>query len=399
MHTKKKVILVVSLVLVAVLIWGIYAFVECTKTNERISRIIENPITEDTLETLNYIDQQLSNVSFWGNLFIPLIDEYKNYSAANDQFIQKEAEEISAKISALTPCSSIASEDDYNAMCDQLNSIQQDEASAFGMRVIELVPNYDDYLQYRQDYYTLAETYKQDCTFCGGRGRVKCTSCNGKGSKPVTWYEHGDWGETSYSNYSCTSCDGAGKTDCNFCNYGSVYIFNNSPVGLPMQEVDALPESTITMEEVLLSYLNGDVPSQRYDFIKETSHTLPLLTHEELVSVFAGNYLLEAGIDNFNVPEDLYCYFFETGDSDTTCNLTCLGKRNFAFGGLAYSEGIVKNLRYEIKDGLMCRNNGYDFEIREAMPGYYFAHKEGSKNPMYLYILCDENGEPLHPCS
>lgn len=40
----------------------------------------------------------------------------------------------------------------------------------------------------------------------------KCSYCNGAGKNVVTWYEHGDWGEKSYSSYTCKYCDGAGKT-------------------------------------------------------------------------------------------------------------------------------------------------------------------------------------------
>lgn len=43
----------------------------------------------------------------------------------------------------------------------------------------------------------------------GGGGT--CSSCNGTGKKLVTWYSHGDWGETSYSSYDCPSCGGDGR--------------------------------------------------------------------------------------------------------------------------------------------------------------------------------------------
>lgn len=44
-----------------------------------------------------------------------------------------------------------------------------------------------------------------------GGGGNKCSSCNGTGKKLVTWYSHGDWGETSYSSYACPACGGDGR--------------------------------------------------------------------------------------------------------------------------------------------------------------------------------------------
>lgn len=40
---------------------------------------------------------------------------------------------------------------------------------------------------------------------------TKCSSCNGTGKKVVTWYEHGNWGDTSYSSYDCPDCGGDGR--------------------------------------------------------------------------------------------------------------------------------------------------------------------------------------------
>lgn len=40
----------------------------------------------------------------------------------------------------------------------------------------------------------------------------KCSYCNGAGKNVVTWYEHGDWGEKSYSSYTCKYCGGSGSS-------------------------------------------------------------------------------------------------------------------------------------------------------------------------------------------
>ena len=87
--------------------------------------------------------------------------------------------------------------------------------------------NYSKLEAYERDFEQLRDTYWVSCSGCGGDGDVSCSYCYGQGKNLVTWYEYGDWGETSYSTYDCNYCNGSGKKSCNICSgRGGNFIYH-----------------------------------------------------------------------------------------------------------------------------------------------------------------------------
>lgn len=66
------------------------------------------------------------------------------------------------------------------------------------------VTNYDTLSQIDDDFEDRKELFSTS-------SRHKCGYCGGNGKNVITWYEHGDWGEKSYSSYSCKYCGGTGE--------------------------------------------------------------------------------------------------------------------------------------------------------------------------------------------
>lgn len=139
---------------------------------------------------------------------------------------KKRAEEIVAEIAALKEVNTITSKAGLEAYENKLASIETIIDSE-SISVQHFISNKDRIEQLYDDLYTFKKEHikKVDCNYCHGDGGSKCDYCNGRGECLVTWYEHGDWGETSYTTYDCTRCNGSGRIECGYCHGGVIEIF------------------------------------------------------------------------------------------------------------------------------------------------------------------------------
>jgi len=226
---KEKVISVVICVLVLMLGFAGYlmvnSYIHSLDLNVRLESFVQQPINQETSGEIVRYEAQIGKTQPFASLFVKHLDAFEQVKADNEKYISDCAAELTAKIDALETVTAIASQEDYNTISAGIAAIELNEATEFGKQVRKQVSNYEAFEQYREDFHNLVETYKVNCSSCGGSGRRKCSSCGGSGKKSVTFYSYGDWGEASYSSYECTSCNGRGRVDCGSCSGGYYYRF------------------------------------------------------------------------------------------------------------------------------------------------------------------------------
>ena len=394
---KKKTIAILAAGLAAALFlaWGIVSFVQCRSINNQMDRVLSRDVDENTEEYVQRLDEGIAKVSFWGKLFIPKLDNYEELRKANDAYVTAFAAELTAGIAALEPCTSIATEEEYHALSSQISTMRLDTDTVFGQRVKELVPNYEELLEYEQAFLDLVETYRYECTICSGSGRVKCSYCNGKGSQVVTWYEFGDWGEKSYSSTDCTYCS-SGKKDCTVCGGdGSSYMFYDKTGEAPVIPGEEAETVQYNMEDLLDNYFRFVEDPLRHDYLKEIKDKLQPLSQEELEALLGEQlWLYEANTYDTSVSDLILYTVTRTGDG--TYHMECVGEWSPEQQKIVHSihTGFQKDI--EVKDGYLLPGGG-EYELREAEPGYYFYWKKNAATPTWIYILCDEEGTPLYP--
>ncbi len=229
---KKKIAATIVAFSVAVIIipavalsgYGIY---DAQFVNNKADRLAEEPVDEEIFEKIAEFDEYYEEQGFITRIFYTKEDTVAKVKADAELILIDRAEEISAGISALEPQTKITSVEQYNGICDKLDSLKLSETDEFEKRVRERVENYDEFEKYSADFETLCNKYKvtKTCGSCRGRGRYSCSTCNGSGKCSVTWYEHGDWGEKSYSSYTCTKCNGVGRYSCRECGGDGTAVY------------------------------------------------------------------------------------------------------------------------------------------------------------------------------
>lgn len=213
----------ILIVLIAGVVF-ITGFVNASDVNKEISALADETDGRTTTAIILRLDKRIPELGPVARLFVHT-GQLDRIRQENEQFITRQAQELSGQISSLEPCTAIGSREEYSEIQNHIASLLLDEESTVDMVIREKVANYSDLLTYQSDFYALVETYKELCSRCGGRGSVTCDSCEGRGQKAVKWYSEGDWGEVSYSSYECTSCDGRGRRGCS-CSDGYVYNFD-----------------------------------------------------------------------------------------------------------------------------------------------------------------------------
>ncbi len=216
-----KIIVAFSVALVIVPVLGvcIYGFAEASYIAKRANKLAKEPVDLMIFEEIEKFDEYYEEQSSFAKFFFVGKGKVKKVKAEAEQLIIARAAEITAGINALEPVTQIESRERYNELHIRIDNLKLDKEDAFDAWVLEYVENYDEYVAYEADFEKLLDNYRvrEDCSSCGGIGRSSCPSCNGSGKNLVTWYEHGDWGEKSYSSYTCKKCDGKGVYSCGKC--------------------------------------------------------------------------------------------------------------------------------------------------------------------------------------
>jgi hypothetical protein len=210
--------------LIAATGYGIY---DVYYLNESAKELAEEVIDENIFDEIDEFEERYNNKNAWSLLFFTEEDTVEAVKVKADEFVLKCAAEKEQAIKALKPCTEITSTEDHNNYVEAINAITLSESNSFEKRVLEKVSNYSDFEKYVNDFEALKETYKVEtlCGSCSGAGRFSCGSCNGSGKFVVTWYEYGDWGDTSYTSSSCGACNGAGRRTCGACNGSGKNIY------------------------------------------------------------------------------------------------------------------------------------------------------------------------------
>ena len=235
--TKKQITKHVSVTVITVILIGAAALfisgsIEGTNLNNYAEYMLRNNDDATDNDYIKKIEESLANAGpIARNFFFEYDDEIQSRKDAYQLSVQSRAKEISEKIDKLEECSKIDSASHYAELSSAINELKLDSADSFDAEVLQLVSNYDKLTQHEQKLETVRAQYCHtcgdcngngvfSCGSCGGAGRYSCSSCGGSGKILVTWYSHGDWGETSYTSYKCSSCNGKGKADCSSCSSG-----------------------------------------------------------------------------------------------------------------------------------------------------------------------------------
>lgn len=236
--TKKLALKIILLIVLSIFL--ILMFVSCSKAQELNNYMFysqqyfrqkdRTQIDENMVVSFARFELKVEEASWLEKVFFSYKDEYKILQTECTSYVETCAQTISKEIAALESCTEIRSANHYHTMRDQISKLTLSADDPFEKLVLEKIENYDKLESYAQQLETVQAKYKSVCTICNGKGRETktCSSCNGKGKKLVTFYEYGDWGDTSYSSYKCTSCNGTGKTSwsCS-CDDGYVYDYGN----------------------------------------------------------------------------------------------------------------------------------------------------------------------------
>ncbi len=218
----------ISIVLfVGVIAASIYGSYAATFLNNRALELASETIDEDIFEKIEDFEEYYAKKDVLTHLFFTEKDTVANVKNEAEKLVSKRAAEIEKEISQLKPCKEIKSEAQYYELVNKINSLELSESNSFEKRVRKQVKNYTHLEIYKSDFEQLSETYKvtKRCNSCSGSGRFTCSRCNGSGKFLVTWYEHGDWGEKSYTASTCGACDGAGRKTCDRCNGKGTYSY------------------------------------------------------------------------------------------------------------------------------------------------------------------------------
>ena len=193
----------------------------------RVKNLADDPVDKEVCGSVLVINNTVSSLRWNEKVCFFQKSELKKLNEKCDKFIATEAKRVSDEISELKPLKKIKSSEHNKKIEDKIFELELEDDDVFEAKVKEHVSNYSDLEKYKNTYSKLLENYKVNCYSCGGDGRLYCSTCAGDGKCLVTWYSHGDWGETSYSSYTCTSCNGTGKKSCSSCSgRGYSYVFN-----------------------------------------------------------------------------------------------------------------------------------------------------------------------------
>ena len=227
---KKIVTLISSVVAVAVLIPVIILTVNTSKgvygRNAAAKKLLNATIDKNIYSYIEEFETECSQYNGLSGLFIGYKREIKEVIAKADNYVLEYAAELEDRIDKLQPVTMIESSEKYDEVRSNISSLCLYN-SEFDNRVKSHVSNYSKLEAYERDFEQLRDTYWVSCSGCGGDGDVSCSYCYGQGKNLVTWYEYGDWGETSYSTYDCNYCNGSGKKSCNICSgRGGNFIYH-----------------------------------------------------------------------------------------------------------------------------------------------------------------------------
>lgn len=219
---KKRVRIFVAVVIVVIIILALL----CTLPNILFEvgdisfgadRLIHQDIDDEIYEKIDDFEEMYETKSFMAKLIANKRDEVDDFKASIDNQILARADEIEAEIKSLPPCDQISSVEQYDEAWQKASSIRLADSNEFEKRVLQNVENYDDLKTYIEILNKMKITNYKSCTRCGGHSvDTRCGTCSGAGKMIVKWYEHGDWGEVSYTSYTCTKCGGSGKKQ-NLC--------------------------------------------------------------------------------------------------------------------------------------------------------------------------------------
>lgn len=221
---KKKMIqlAVITVVSTAIILAGglcFYGANDASYLNKKADELLATPVSAAIFDNMAEFDEYYNQKSSFTKLFFTRKSEIEALKLQADELVMERAKEISKSINSLKPLKKIKSAEQYYAIKENISKLDLSENDKFERKVREKVDNYDKLSDYIDNFNQLCDTYtiSAHCSSCGGRGRYSCSTCGGSGKCLVTWYEHGDWGETSYTSYTCTSCNGRGKYSCSSC--------------------------------------------------------------------------------------------------------------------------------------------------------------------------------------
>jgi hypothetical protein len=204
--------------------FGIYGGIQM---NMRAEWLLDDAVGEDIFEEIDSYDEYYAKRDGLSKLFFTKQDEVDAKKAEAEAFLENKAQEVENQIAALEPVKDITTADQQREIYNKIREIQLYSIDEFEARLKEKVSNYNEFEAYVDNYNAICDrhTKTKSCGSCGGDGRYSCSYCGGSGKCLVTWYEHGDWGEKSYTSYDCTRCNGRGRGSCGTCGGDGVYSY------------------------------------------------------------------------------------------------------------------------------------------------------------------------------
>ena len=223
MMDKKTMVVIVAVVLCLVIV-GVLPVVDnissqYVELNENFEEFLKQPISSETSDLIEKWETEINNTSPFGKMFIKRRNEIETVKAENEKYIEETAQKMSLEISNYVPPKKLKSSSEYEEYKVLIDQMQIDEDTLFGKAVKNKVTNYYLVEEYSTQLDELVNSYAVRCSACSGRGTVVCEYCNGRGKNLVTWYDYGDWGDTSYTTYECKRCSG-GRRNCLSCKDG-----------------------------------------------------------------------------------------------------------------------------------------------------------------------------------
>ena len=212
--------------LIVLLVFFFVGLSQVNQLNDYVRDVLDDPVDENGYYTFYHLEQALKDSSIVQKCFVGGTADVRNRRNQLDAYVLEYAAQIEKKIDGLEPVTKINSEEHNNQIRGAISDVNLDDTMLFDSAVLEHVSNYDKFVKYTDDYYSLLSRYEVSCGTCYGSGTVSCSACDGRGKKLVTWYSEGDWGDTSYSSYTCKTCGGSGSRSCH-CGGRSRYVFED----------------------------------------------------------------------------------------------------------------------------------------------------------------------------